>query len=1236
MLVLDQMTRSTITESGRCRGRTASVGLLTLLVLVLALVDALPAGAEVLSPQWTVTAVSRPTNLYLGVATDEVQEINVRATGGNVVVVEPVSLEELVSGKIGLSELKTTEFAYNATREVAQTALEGLYGGGNVEVSGGPPVSYVVTFKGALHDQPVKLMNTEFSAFLGGLEGEAGTTQEAEGKPDGEYVVEVKNTGGASSDGNTVTITDTLPAGLTLAGLVTGKDVLSGNAVGCVAAACTYSGVVVPDDSLVLRVPVVVEGGPFADSCELPAGAVGCLTNNVTVSGGGALEAARETQTVISPGPAAFGIAPGSLSTVLSSTQAGTHADLTTTLAFNTLDTSGKLPASPRSTAADLPPGFVGDLADSPTCTVATFDEQAGPFKGPQFCGLSTQVGTTTVELVVGSAISHVTVPVYNLTPNPGELAKLGFATLAGGVQGTVSLRPGDYGVRTSFQNIIGAAYLDSVSLTIWGVPAAASHNQMRGLICDVGCEYFTETPRGNPSEGRSVAELPGGQSSSSPAVPFLTSPTECTGVPLQASFAASGWEPGAGSVSAMSPVGPLTGCNLLEFPPFIVASPDTGRADTSAGLTTDVKMQQEGLVSAEGFSTADLQNTTVKLPAGMVINPGQAAGLAACQLSEDGIGHEGPASCPAASKVGTVEVETPVLKRKLEGNVYLLQSNPPNLKLLVTASAPVYGIYVKLIGDVHLDPVTGQLTTTFSGTPELPFSDFKLSFSGGAQAALSTPTGCGIFTTNADFTPWAAPAIGDVFSSSQFAITAGAGGAPCPPTPLPFTPSMIAGATTDQAGAFTHFSMLLQSADDQQRISKLQFKAPPGLSGMLSSVPLCQAPQAAQGTCSAASQIGHTVVASGPGPYPLVVPQPGQPPAAIYLTGAYQGAPFGLSIVVPIVVGPFVLETQVVRAKIEVDPITAQITVTTDPLPQIIDGVPTDLRTVNAVIDRPGFMFNPTNCNSQAFSGTATSAEGTTAPISSRFQVGSCQSLKFTPRFVLSTSGHSSRTVGASLTAKLSEPTGAMGTQANITKVKVDLPRALPSRLSTLQKGCLAAVFDANPADCPAGSIVGHARAVTPILPVALTGPAYFVSNGGAKFPELVVVLQGDGVTIYLHGETDIKSGVTSSTFRTVPDQPVTSFELTLPQGTGSALASNLPAKDKGAFCGQHLTAPTTLVGQNGLEIHQNTTVTVTGCSGSTQRLAAALKACRKKAKGKRAACARAARRRYGALKKR
>ncbi len=311
--------------------------------------------------------------------------------------------------------------------------------------------------------------------------------------------------------------------------------------------------------------------------------------------------------------------------------------------------------------------------------------------------------------------------------------------------------------------------------------------------------------------------------------------------------------------------------------------APDTSFSDTPAGLTAIVKVPQ-GL-NPEGLAAPGLKETTVTLPEGVVINPGQATGLVACQPSQEDIGGEGeefdgPPSCPAASKVGTDEISTPLLAGRLKGNVYILGSEPPNLQLLVAASGE--GVNLKLIGEVHLNEQTGQLTTTFKGTPQYPgtpdapLNEFVLSFSGGAQAALVTPSTCGVYTSHADFTPWASPFVEDAVLESNFVIDSGpegSGQAACT-GPLPFTPTMTAGATTDQAGGYTDFSMLLQRGDGQQRVKTLSFKTPEGLLGMIAKVPLCQEPQAAQGTCSAASQIGHTVVGAGPGPYPFYIPE--------------------------------------------------------------------------------------------------------------------------------------------------------------------------------------------------------------------------------------------------------------------------------------------------------------------------------------------------------------------------
>jgi len=388
------------------------------------------------------------------------------------------------------------------------------------------------------------------------------------------------------------------------------------------------------------------------------------------------------------------------------------------------------------------------------------------------------------------------------------------------------------------------------------------------------------------------------------------------------------------------------------------------------------------------------------------------------------------------------------------------------------------------------------------------------------------------------------------------------------------------------QAGGFTPYLTTFTRSDVDQSMQRVSVKLPPGLLGSLAGLPLCGEAQANAGTCSQTSEIGSVTAGAGDGPTPLYVTG-----GKVFMTGPYEGAPFGLSVVVPAKAGPFDLGTVVVRAKVEVDPHTAQLTVTTDPLPQIVGGVPVNLRLVNVTIDRPNFTFNPTDCNPMGITGSMTGGQGAVAALSNHFQVTNCGALGFKPKFSVSTSGKTSRANGASLDAKLVYPKNAG--QANIAKVKVALPKQLPSRLTTLQKACLAATFEANPAGCPAASRIGTATATTPILPVPLAGPVYFVSHGGEAFPDLVIVLQGYGVTVDLVGTTFIsKAGITSTTFKTVPDVPVGTFELKLPEGRYSALAAN------GNLCLSKLAMPTAFVAQDGTEIHESTPIAVSGCS--------------------------------------
>jgi hypothetical protein len=1054
----------------------------------------------------------------------------------------------------------------------------------------------------------------------------------------GGLLIRVLNVGSTSSEG-TVTVTDTLPPGVVATRAGRDQSIhevapdeaepnvgpewsCSGNGPGGGVAGATVVTCVNDPETM----PSLAGGGGTPTSGDLKPEyadqeiAIGIKApsqegtisepNRVTVTGGGALSAASTRDAItVSAARAPLGLtadawfsnADGTIDT-----QAGSHPyEATFIVNFNSYikgNSFGEAQASAggqvRNITFDLPPGFIGNPYAVPRCTLAQFSKVQ--------CPPASQVGIVAVEALGENFLNEATngnsdAPVYNLVPPAGEPAEFGFDFLSNPTYVGSEIRSGsNYAIASQVNNVPQRNVLGSI-LTLWGEPGSPSHDKWH--------------------EGTGV---------SVPEKPFLTLPTSCEG-PQEFSVSMNSWEHPDEVAHASfvthdangEPTG-FTGCELLGFAQTLGAEPDTSNADTPGGVTASIKSAQGAIESPEGVVDTDLKHVTFTLPAGVSINPGQGAGLEACSFADSGIGVEstsaeplkGEPDCPNASKVGTDEAELPILAHPLRGNIYVLPSEPPHLLLLFALAGE--GVSAKLIGRVEMNEATGQLSANFGEPvsaqeeaedptlkelkghmvlPQAPVSNFRAAFGGGAQAALSSPTKCGIYTAEAQATPWASPFVASAFPATIFAIEHGTDGAPCPPSPLPYTPELIAGSTTDQAGGYTDFSLLLKVPDDQQRTSRLQFNVPEGLLGMLSKVSLCSEAQANEGTCPESSQIGHTVVQSGPGPYPLVVPQPGQPPAPIYLTGPYEGAPFGLSVVVPIHVGPFTLKTQIVRAKIEVNPLTTELTITTDPLPQFVAGIPTDLRTINTVIDRPGFMFNPTGCSARAFSGTASGNEGAQAPIGSHFQMGSCRALLFKPNFKVTTSGKTSRANGASLTAKIVYPTGELGanqasSQSNIQSVKVELPKRLPSRLTTLQKACTAAQFDANPAGCPAASVVGHATAITPVLPVPLSGPAYFVSNGNESFPNLIVVLQGYGVTVHLVGDTFIsKSGITSSTFKQVPDVPIGSFELVLPEGPYSALAAN------GNLCKSTLKMPTDFVAQNGATLDESSKIAVTGC---------------------------------------
>jgi len=628
--------------------------------------------------------------------------------------------------------------------------------------------------------------------------------------------------------------------------------------------------------------------------------------------------------------------------------------------------------------------------------------------------------------------------------------------------------------------------------------------------------------------------------------------------------------------------------------------------------LKVDVHVPQEPALNPEGLAPAEVKDITVTLPRGLALNPSAGDGLEACSQQQVGLHNASEVQCPNASKVATATIRTPLLPNPLKGFVYL--ASPQNFagplenpfgSLLATylvVRDPVSGTLVKLAGKVTLGE-SGQITASFDENPQLPFEDAEIEFFGGERAPLATPAHCGGYPTNATFEPWTnGNGINKTLeSSSEFHINKGPktltepGGSPCPGEHLPFTPTLTSEATNVDAGGFTPLSTSLSREDGQQSIGSVVLHFPPGLSGILTGIKLCSEAQANTGACGPESLIGETTVSVGLGGDPFTVTG-----GKVYLTEHYHGAPFGLSIINPAKAGPFVLQEGrpvVVRAQVQIDPHTAALTITTDQsgehaIPSIIDGIPLQFKHVNVTVTRPGFTFNPTNCEPTKIEGAITSNEGASSSLQVPFQVTNCATLKFNPTFTVSTNGHTSKANGASLTLSVTRPAGPETGQANFASVKVSLPKQLPSRLTTLQKACLAATFETNPASCPPGSIVGHAKVTTPLLPVPLEGPAYFVSHGGEAFPNLTMVLQGYGVTIDVISSTFIsKTGITTATLKTLPDAPFTNFQLTLPQGPDSALAANAN------LCKTKLTMPTEFLSQNNIPIHQNTTIHTTNC---------------------------------------
>jgi hypothetical protein len=1030
---------------------------------------------------------------------------------------------------------------------------------------------------------------------------------------------------------------------------------------------CTWNGSLAPGEALRLAVYVTVAEGT-----------AGTLTNVARVSGGGAPGVSTDSQNEVSSEPAPFGTSNFGFYIAgldgARDTQAGDHPyelhvtfDLNNKLEGENAGGGGTEISVPhdvgsvRDIVVDLPLGFLGSTLAAPECPLSQLSsEPVRHFIPRGGCPPDTIVGHLLTQPSADTAIDS---PIYNMVPERGHPAEFGYVDLLRGAHvfyTQVVPSPEGYVLQSS-ANFIPEANLRRISVTFYGDPAEkqaelqqrereeqlvaeavpALQKRLEGEHYGVPeIEYILQEFQEKEVNGTKVQrERPVTQ------VPFFTNPTLCSGGPLIARLYMDSWQspgsfnangtpdltgPGWQEYSSESP--PVSGCDRIAFTPGLTAQPTTSQADSPTGLEFALKLAQP---EAFGTSaTSPLKDLSVTFPRGMTVDPSSADGLATCseaqigwlgrdnehgeELPNEGLTNFNPAKpeCPESSKIGTLELESPLIPGKIYGEVFLAaqNQNPFNstFALYVVVNDPITGVVIKIPGELKANPTTGQLTSVFTENPQLPFSILQVHFFGGPRAELATPPNCGIYTTHSELAPWSIEA-GDLpaepFDSYDIDENCAIG----------FNPRFDALSTNLQAGAYTTFQASFAREDDDQELGGATVELPPGLLADISSVTECgeaeiqaEVQDAPAGGCPASSKVGTVESGAGPGPNPLFVP------GNVFLTGPYNGkgactpgtetacAPYGLAVVVSANPGPFHFGNVVVRQRLFINKETAAVTDVSDPFPTYLDpvgpdgqtnGIPIKLRRVDVEINRPGFAFNPTNCVKEKYKvgGEITSVGGQSKTLATPFQVTNCGHLKFAPSITFSTNGKTSKANGADLITKVTYPQAPQGIYSDIGYVKVELPKALPSRLTTLQRACTLKQFELNPAGCPSESDIGHVTVKTPILPGLLTGPAIFVSHGGEAFPTLTMVLQGDGVTIDLVGNTFIsKAGVTSTTFKTVPDSPFETFELVLPQGPFSALAAN------GNLCTQQLVIPNEWNAQDGTPLKQDSVVNVTGCAPS------------------------------------
>jgi hypothetical protein len=839
-----------------------------------------------------------------------------------------------------------------------------------------------------------------------------------------------------------------------------------------------------------------------------------------------------------------------------STTAAAWHPDFTTHLELNHVfnSKSGRPEADARTeeVSVALPPGLMGYAAAIERCSI-------GQFVALGNCPIGSQVG---VAKVSSENFGIVTEPIYNLAvPHPkNEVARFGFIGIFYPVFIDIEVRTAsDYGVTATVHDSPGITALLGAETTLWGDPADSSHDELRltpkeALNCSTACEAENgERPSTIPEAARKA---------------FMTNPSACQSGEVR--FGVRSYQLPGQLFAASAPLPAITDCTGLPFAPTFTAEPTSHVAGAPTGLKTKLVLPQH--LGPDERATATMREARVTLPEGMQVAAGAANWIDTCSEAQVGFHQEVDADCPDGSKLGTATFISPAISTPIEGTIYQRAPRPGHqLGLWLTADA--LGLHIKLPGELEPDKTTGRLSAVFKDLPQVPVSEIELNVWGGDRAPLENPDSCGTYTTDFSFKPHSDDPAATGQSTMQ--ITEGCNQG--------FNPALKAGVTNPIAGKYSPFVFDLTRPDGDQALRGFSLKLPDGELAKIKGVPLCSDADAAAATCPAASRIGSLQATTGPGPEPFTLPEPGKPQPQIYLSGPYQGAPFSIVSQVPAQAGPFDLGTLAVRSGLEVEPETGRAVVKADPLPQFFEGVGIAYRHLHAVVDRPEFNLNPTDCREMAVTADATSTQGAVAHPSARFQVDGCKVLKFKPKLSLKLKGGTERADYPALTATLKARKG----DANVAFASVALPHSEFLAQEHIGTICTRKQFAAD--KCPKGSVYGKAKAITPLLDKPLAGPVYLRSSDH-PLPDLVAKLGGQ-LEIHLVGRIDSVNGGIRTSFESVPDAPVTKFVLQM-KGGRKGLLTNSTDICRGAH-----RATVQMKAQNGRAVQLRPELVASGC---------------------------------------